>query len=242
MSRGSVAWMKETWGLACRPDLVVIPIYGGGPKFQCDRRARDAFLQLGAIFVRWGYIIHDVGCYNCRANTSDPSIPSNHSWGTALDVNAASNPYRRDRLITDMPDGMIKEIRALKTKGGVTVFRWGGDYRSVKDAMHFEIMATPEELAEGFWAVILSDEPVGHPVLRRGAHGPAVVELQTALKLARTSGNGQFGPRTEEAVRRYQQAHGLVADGIVGRATWTALLTKQPSLASGAPSPIKLVA
>lgn len=243
-ARGTETWMKETWGPGCQPhvSLVTIPIYAGGPKFSCNRYARDTFLQLGAIFVRHRYIIHDIGCYNCRRNTSDPSKLSNHSWGTAVDVNAATNPYRRDRLITDMPAAMIADVRALKTARGVTVFRWGGDYMSVKDAMHFEIMATPAELQVGFLSVIMVEDIIhAYPVLRLGSRGPAVVELQNLLKLERTTGNGLFGPRTDAAVRTYQQAHGLVADGVVGPATWNALKTAQPSLASGAPSPIKLI-
>ena len=35
--------------------------------------------------------------------------------------------------------------------------------------------------------------------------------------------DGKFGPLTEEAVKEFQTAHGLVADGIVGAKTWAAL-------------------
>lgn len=56
--------------------------------------------------------------------------------------------------------------------------------------------------------------------LRRGSTGPQVVKLQEALGL---KADGNFGPGTEEAVRRYQRAKGLTADGIAGPATQRAL-------------------
>ena len=58
----------------------------------------------------------------------------------------------------------------------------------------------------------------GH-VLRPGAQGPAVVALQTALHIRPVT--GRMGPSTVAAIRRFQQAHRLVADGVVGKSTWT---------------------
>lgn len=247
VARGSSAWRVATWGAGCRPDLVVMAIYAGGPRVQCDRRARDAFTRLGAVFVAHGYVVHTAGCYNCRAITGGTSL-SSHAWGTSLDVNEATNPYRRDRLVTDMDAAMIDDVEAIVTADGVQVFRWGGDWdgrpetpNSNYDAMHFEIVATPEELAVGFSADAGERGDVATwPVIRRGATGPAVLELQQLLGMERTTGAGTFGPRTEMAVLLFQRSRGLVADGIVGQGTWTALLTHQPALAAGAPSPRKV--
>lgn len=62
------------------------------------------------------------------------------------------------------------------------------------------------------------------PVLKPGDNGAAVVELQRLLGVTATgAGVGNFGPRTEAAVIAFQLAHGLRADGIVGRATWAKL-------------------
>ena len=35
--------------------------------------------------------------------------------------------------------------------------------------------------------------------------------------------DGIFGPKTEEAVRRYQKTYGLTVDGVVGPKTWASL-------------------
>ena len=53
-------------------------------------------------------------------------------------------------------------------------------------------------------------------LLKRGAHGDAVKRLQEQLAIG---ADGQFGPRTEKAVRDYQKKNGLVADGMAGLAT-----------------------
>lgn len=63
------------------------------------------------------------------------------------------------------------------------------------------------------------------PTLKKGAKGKAVVRLQRALAAAgqAVTADGDFGPGTDRAVRAFQTAHGLQADGIVGPATWAAL-------------------
>ena len=63
--------------------------------------------------------------------------------------------------------------------------------------------------------------------LRFSDRGPAVALLQLALDRARfgpLETDGIFGLRTQEALRRFQLAHGLSADGVAGRATHEALL------------------
>lgn len=58
-------------------------------------------------------------------------------------------------------------------------------------------------------------------VLRRGSRGPEVAAMQSRLGIA---ADGDFGPGTERAVREWQAANGLVADGIAGPATLSKLM------------------
>ncbi len=62
-------------------------------------------------------------------------------------------------------------------------------------------------------------------VLRRGMRGNAVRNLQLSLVRHGFSlqVDGIFGPRTDDAVRRFQEWRGLVVDGIVGPASTAAL-------------------
>jgi hypothetical protein len=70
------------------------------------------------------------------------------------------------------------------------------------------------------------NQPSTRPTLRRGSNGSDVRFLQQKLKgLGYDPGpiDGDFGPRTEGAVKDFQAARGLSADGIVGKQTWGAL-------------------
>ena len=61
--------------------------------------------------------------------------------------------------------------------------------------------------------------------LRLCDSGPAVRVAQQALQASepQLADDGFFGPLTDAAVRRYQQANGLEVDGLVGPETWAAL-------------------
>ena len=63
----------------------------------------------------------------------------------------------------------------------------------------------------------------------RGDTGKEVVDIQTRLRalgffLGQEGADGCFGPKTELAIREFQQRRLLVADGIVGPNTWTELV------------------
>jgi len=77
-----------------------------------------------------GYKIKSIGGYNYR-NISGTNKLSNHAFGNAIDINPQANPMGHS-LVTDMPTG----ISAIAARNG---FDWGGDWKSKKDAMHFEI-------------------------------------------------------------------------------------------------------
>ena len=59
-------------------------------------------------------------------------------------------------------------------------------------------------------------------VIRQGDRGSDVAEVQTKLAI---TADGRFGPATKQAVKTFQAAHNLVADGVVGPKTWAALAT-----------------
>lgn len=67
---------------------------------------------------------------------------------------------------------------------------------------------------------------MGMQTIKLGSRGDDVKVLQNALHLI---ADGIFGKITDEAVRKYQWEHGLVADGIVGEKTWKVILAQWPT-------------
>jgi len=81
----------------------------------------------------WGY------CY--RNVRGDINNLSNHSSGTAMDLNATKHPLGK---VGTFPNEKVPMIRALAKKYGLI---WGGDYRGRKDEMHFEVALIPAKAA-----------------------------------------------------------------------------------------------
>jgi len=68
-------------------------------------------------------------------------------------------------------------------------------------------------------------------LLANGSRGEEVRNLQRLLisrgySVGGAGADGIFGSGTESGVRAFQRAMGLAADGMVGKDTWTAILTR----------------
>ncbi len=175
-----------------------------------------------------GYDVRMLGGYASRPIRGSDKTPSNHSWGLAIDINWDKNPMLSGRLVTDMPPQMVSLWKGLG-------FAWGGDYRTRKDAMHFEFIGTPAQAAAltaqlGKPIVGVTDSPphpsgVPRPVLRKGSKGDSVTLLQQRLchHGTKVDIDGSFGPKTLGAVIAFQRSRRLLPDGIVGAKTWAAL-------------------
>ena len=134
------------WTASKDPDAIDIKSYtvpGTKVKLRCAQGCAPLLVTFAAEFNQhiepidkgplddWGY------CYrNVRGSTDKLS---NHSSGTAIDLNASQHPLGHAGTFTPMQTVLIK---ALANKYGL---RWGGDYLHRKDEMHFEIDLTPEK-------------------------------------------------------------------------------------------------
>jgi len=85
-------------------------------------------------FDDWGYAY--------RMVRGDPTRLSCHSSGTAIDLNATKHPLGKyDTFAAEK----VPMIRALAKKYGL---KWGGDFKTRPDDMHFEISIGPAKAAE----------------------------------------------------------------------------------------------
>jgi len=87
----------------------------------------------GGALDDWGYCYRDV--------RGVPGKLSNHSSGTAIDLNASKHPLGK---VGTFDAAKVPMIKALAKKYGLT---WGGDWAR-KDEMHFEISIGPAKVAE----------------------------------------------------------------------------------------------
>ena len=63
-------------------------------------------------------------------------------------------------------------------------------------------------------------------LLKRGDNNESVKQLQTKLGLEAI---GNYGPKTEDAVKAFQLKNGLTPDGIVGNTTWNKIMGTETS-------------
>ena len=112
-------------------------------------------------------------------------------------------------VINDMLDLRLRFLKGLST-WPVFGRGWG---RRVEDVRHVAL-----ELAGG------PDQPLtpsmDYQVVRRGDQGDWVERLQAALGI---TVDGDFGPKTEAALKAWQTDNGLEPDGVAGRVTYRAL-------------------
>jgi hypothetical protein len=143
MNKSANGWTASKVRAEIHIDSFAIP--GTKIKLTCNKAVAPLLVGFAAEFHQliepidegslddWGY------CY--REIRGSSTNLSNHSSGTAIDLNATKHPLGK---MGTFPNEKVPMIRALAKKYGLI---WGGDFRSRKDEMHFEIALTPAKAA-----------------------------------------------------------------------------------------------
>ena len=147
-------------------------------------------------------------------------------------VDELFNDYLRrpgfvEPLAAKFCNGTTVTCEGLSQWGSQNLAQQGYNSTEILQSYYGNVEIVPNAPVQG----ITSSYP-GRPI-RRGTTGPSVVTIQTELNRISQSYpaipkipvvDGIFGSRTEAAVRKFQEVFGLTVDGIVGPATWYALV------------------
>ena len=114
-------------------------------------------------------------------------------------------------IIDDMLDQRLRFLRGLRT---FATFGRGWK-RRVKG-----VRETALRMAGGDVTTASITPDVDFETVRSGSNGVWVTKLQNALGI---QADGKFGPKTDAALRAFQEANGLEPDGIAGRNSYRAL-------------------
>ena len=218
----------------------------GAATFPAGVRRGDVHVVLGYVARRFDREVEALVKGWCWGHSyrviSGSTSLSNHSSGTAIDLNAPRHPLGKSGTFTATQRSHIRSI--LNSCNGVV--RWGGDYSGRKDEMHFEINVRPGDARLAALAKRIGDgggggggapapAPIAWTTVKRGASGFRVTAIQHLLRQHGYSltVDGAFGPTTQSRVISFQHAKGLAADGVVGPKTWSALVATVKRGSSG---------
>jgi len=97
----------------------------------CNKHMVAPLKQAMVNISKHGYgkdIITWDGCFNIRSTRGAAGVPSLHSWGLAIDINAAWNQFGK------APTMYARLVKCFTDAG----FDWGGNF-SRPDGMHFQL-------------------------------------------------------------------------------------------------------
>ena len=144
VSASGIRTSQNGWPASPSPsdvDIVTVPIplQKGTKNIQVARKAADAMQE---IITWWDANVEPVtelGSYNYREirGYEGTGTLSNHSSGTAVDINASKHPLGAEGTVSAAMQALI--IAKAASLG----LRWGGEYRGRKDEMHFEVVLAP---------------------------------------------------------------------------------------------------
>ncbi|MGB7925246.1 MAG: peptidoglycan-binding protein [Pyrinomonadaceae bacterium] len=132
-----------------------------------------------------------------------------------------------DRPHVQLPGLSVKTCQSLFKKGGMDAV-WAEATRILQNASIIPT-APPPTSTPGTLPTQPSTEPPAERMLKLKDRGEGVRFIQTRLAalglIGQSDVDGVFGKRTQAAVKKFQAAHNLKADGIVGPQTRVALMS-----------------
>lgn len=216
----------------------------GHPVWDCSGLCRWAMKQHGIAIAHGSNSIWDRYLQEKGKLTDATVLPEGAAVFTGTDQKKPHiGTYTGDGLVTEA-SGTIAGVVRTKLYGGK--WKYWGLFKGVQYETPAEDPAAQSPAAESpadpTAGMPGSDAPTApsaqpapstpvsaaRPTLRKGSKGEPVTAMQQALlragfPLPKYGADGKFGNETRSALKAFQKANGLQADGICGPKTWAAL-------------------
>ena len=214
--RGLSQWGTVTLANQGRSPLEILRYYyGDDVSIVSNAPVKNIGESYPGVLLRQGAVSEDVRTIQRELNriaANYPAIPRIPETNGFFEASTTAAVKEFQRIFNLTPDGIV---------GKATWYKIKQVYNAVK--------RVSELYSEGI--TISEVDRVFSAVLRRGDRGSDVKLVQYYLEflgyfnaeLPEVAVDGIFGPKTEEAVRAFQDYYGLTVDGLVGRQTWYAL-------------------
>lgn len=155
-------------------------------------------------------------------------------------------PMMGDIIYYDFDDNGVGDNKGVSDHVGIVVSVSGNNIKVIEgnknDSVSYRTIAVNAKYIRGFGCPSFTSKAIEEnvqpkemcnvelKVLRQGSKGNSVKALQLLLIgnncfCGSSGADGDFGSATLSAVKKYQKLKGLSIDGIVGKNTWSALLS-----------------
>lgn len=223
------------WSASPSPSAIGIRTYtvGGGSRVALRSSVAPILVWLANYYSQNieaidGRQLDDWG-YSYRQTRGGGSM-SNHSSGTAIDINALHYPRSTNNMTSAKQEECRQLVRKINSAAGKTLIKWGGEWSGeYRDQMHFELAPNTsytdvQRAVRNLTTkpVIWADKTISAFKGPYHAKAPtSVARVQSRLKAAGFLSSpyilGTAGVKTRAAMKAWQKAHDYNADGIPGR-------------------------
>lgn len=214
------------------PALAKFTIPGTDARVSLRKEIAPLLLGLARDFHRTVEPLNPKSCWgHDHRKISGTNSWSFHAPGIAIDLNATRHPRGTKNTFNANQVKAIRKLLTAHSYHGVKLFRWGADFTTTVDDMHFEINV-PRGIAlaavNAGQLVPMPATPTEHPPGSRALkavsppmQGEDVEYVQRWIGERRCGrADGFFGPSTSDGVRWYQGMRGITVTGVCDQVTW----------------------
>ena len=194
----------------------------GHPVWDCSGLCRWALKQYGIAIAHGSNSIWDRYLQKKGKLTDTTVLPEGAAVFTGTDQKKPHiGTHTGNNLVTEA-SGANAGVIQTRLHGGK--WKYWGLYKNVT----YDFLPGEQATQPATQTTTQTQPQPTSPTLRRGAKGEYVTRMQQALtaagfSLPKYGTDGSFGKETLAALKAFQKANGLKADGICGPKTWTEL-------------------